>query len=139
MLKLSKIILRKTLFVYGTTIFCEILSEAGALPINNFRQTKLDDPKPVSGDTYNELLLQKEKRIITCVPSDVSAGSLWMILSTVDSRCEGEYETISALEPILIFLTLRLSPRPWICNRYCMDTISAGVVIAFAFECFEKR
>ncbi len=25
-----------------------------------------------------------------------------------------------------------------ICNRYCMDTISAGSVIAFACECFEK-
>ena len=41
----------KQLHVYGTTAFCEILSLGGALPVNNFRRSKLDDPSPVSGDT----------------------------------------------------------------------------------------
>jgi len=130
----------KTLFVYGTTIFCEILSEAGALPINNFRRTKLDDSKPVSGDTYNELLLKKRKGCYSCPIRCKRGIALEHPKYGVDSRYGGpEYETIAALGTNLNILDLKaIAKANEICNRYCMDTISAGLVIAFACECFEK-
>jgi aldehyde:ferredoxin oxidoreductase len=51
--------LGEALYVYGTTAFPEILSSGGALPVNNFRRSKLDDPSLISGDTYNEVLLKQ--------------------------------------------------------------------------------
>jgi aldehyde:ferredoxin oxidoreductase len=58
----------------------------------------------------------------------------------VDSRYGGpEYETIAALGSNLNILDLKaVAKGNEICNRYCMDTISAGMTIAFACECFEK-
>jgi aldehyde:ferredoxin oxidoreductase len=89
----------EALYVYGTTAFPEILSAAGALPVDNFR------PK------YG-----------------------------VDSRYGGpEYETISALGTNLKIIDLKaIAKGNEICNRYCLDTISTGMTIAFACECFQE-
>jgi aldehyde:ferredoxin oxidoreductase len=48
--------LGRTLFYYGTTSLTEAFSNAGALPVDNFRRSSLPDPTPVSGDTYNKML-----------------------------------------------------------------------------------
>src|SRR5210317_1463864 len=51
--------LGEALYTYGTTAFPKLLSDAGALPVDNFRRSALYDSTAVSGDTYNTLLLQK--------------------------------------------------------------------------------
>jgi aldehyde:ferredoxin oxidoreductase len=58
----------------------------------------------------------------------------------VDSRYGGpEYETISALGTNLNITDLKaIAKGNEICNRQCIDTISAGMTIAFACECFEE-
>ena len=128
------------LFVYGTTAFPEILSAAGALPVNNFRRSSLDDSVPVSGDTYNEILLQKRKGCYACPIRCKRCIALDDAKYGVDSRYGGpEYETISALGTNLNITDLKaIAKGNEICNRYCIDTISAGMTIAFACECFEE-
>jgi aldehyde:ferredoxin oxidoreductase len=130
----------KTLFIYGTTAFCEILSEGGALPVDNFRRSKVDDPKPVSGDTYNEVLLKKRKGCYACPIRCKRGIALEDPKYGVDSRYGGpEYETMAALGTNLNILNLKaIAKGNEICSRYCMDTISAGMVIGFACECFER-
>jgi len=133
--------LGKALYHYGTTAFCELLSAGGGLPVNNFRQTKLDDPTPVSGDTYNQVLLKKRKGCYVC-PIHCKRGiALDDPKYGVDSRYGGpEYETMAALGTNLNILDLKaIAKGNEICNRYCMDTISMGMTIAFACECFEKK
>jgi aldehyde:ferredoxin oxidoreductase len=128
------------LYHYGTTAFCELLSAGGGLPINNFRQSKLDDPTPVSGDTYNQILLKKRKGCYAC-PIQCKRGiALDDPRYGVDSRYGGpEYETMAALGTNLNIFDLKaIAKGNEICNRYCMDTISMGMTIAFACECFEK-
>ena len=127
------------LFVYGTTAFPEILSAAGALPVNNFRRSQLDDAAPVGGDTYNEILLQKRKGCYACPIRCKRGIALDDPRYGVDSRYGGpEYETISALGTNLNITDLKaIAKGNEICNRYCIDTISAGMTIAFACECFE--
>ncbi|NVM05281.1 MAG: aldehyde ferredoxin oxidoreductase family protein [Candidatus Helarchaeota archaeon] len=50
-----------------------------------------------------------------------------------------EYETMCALGTMLLNSSLEdLIELNWLCNDYGMDTISAGGLIAFAMECFEK-
>jgi aldehyde:ferredoxin oxidoreductase len=128
------------LFVYGTTAFPEILSAAGALPVNNFRRSQLDDAASVSGDTYNEILLQKRKGCYACPIRCKRGIALDDPRYGVDSRYGGpEYETISALGTNLNITDLKaIAKGNEICNRYCIDTISAGMTIAFACECFEE-
>jgi len=128
------------LFVYGTTAFPEILSAAGALPVNTFRRGSLDDPAPIGGDRYNEILLQKRKGCYACPIRCKRGIALDDPVYTVDSRYGGpEYETIAALGTNLNITDLKaIAKGNEICNRHCMDTISAGMTIAFACECFEK-
>ena len=130
----------EALYVYGTTAFPEILSAGGALPVNNFRRSSLDDPVPVSGDTYNEILLQKRKGCYACPIRCKRGIALGDPKYGVDSRYGGpEYETISALGTNLNITDLKaIAKGNEICNRYCIDTISAGMTIAFACECFEE-
>jgi len=130
----------EALYVYGTTAFPEILSAAGALPVDNFRRSALEDPSAVSGDTYNETLLQKRKGCYACPIRCKRGIALQDPKYGVDSRYGGpEYETISALGTNLNILDLKaIAKGNEICNRYCMDTISSGMTIAFACECFQE-
>jgi aldehyde:ferredoxin oxidoreductase len=132
--------LGEALYTYGTTAFPELLSAAGALPVNNFRRSALDDTTPVSGDTYNSLLLKKRKGCYSCPIRCKRGIALDDPHYSIDSRYGGpEYETISALGTNLNIVDLKaIAKGNEICNRYCMDTISAGMTIAFACECFEK-
>jgi aldehyde:ferredoxin oxidoreductase len=132
--------LGKGLFDYGTTAFCEIQSELGALPVDNFRRGKLEDAKPVSGDTYNEILLKTRKGCYACPIRCKRGIALDDPKYGVDSRYGGpEYETMASLGTNLNIIDLKaIAKGNEICNRYCMDTISAGMIIAFACECFEN-
>jgi aldehyde:ferredoxin oxidoreductase len=132
--------LGEALYTYGTTAFAKILSDAGALPVDNFRRSALEDPTPISGDTYNKLLLQKRKGCYRC-PIQCKRGiALDDPKYGVDSRYGGpEYETIAALGTNLNILDLKaIAKANEICNRYCMDSISAGMTIALACECFQE-
>ena len=132
--------LGEALYVYGTTAFAGLLSNAGALPVNNFRRSALDDAQPVTGDTYNDLLLKKRKGCYACPIQCKRVIALDDPKYGVDSRYGGpEYETMAALGTNLKIVDLKaIAKGNEICNRYCMDTISAGMTIAFACECFEK-
>ncbi len=132
--------LGEALYTYGTTAFPKILSDAGALPVDNFRRSALEDATPVSGDTYNKLLLQKRKGCYRC-PIQCKRGiALEHPKYGVDSRYGGpEYETISALGTNLNIVDLKaIAKANEICNRTCMDTISAGMTIALACECYQE-
>ncbi len=132
--------LGKSLYVYGTTAFCGILSAIGALPINNFRRTALADPTPVTGDTYNEVLLKERRGCYVCPIRCKRGIGFDDPKYVVDSRYGGpEYETMAALGTNLNINDLKVIAKGnEICNRYCLDTISMGMTIAFACECFEK-
>jgi aldehyde:ferredoxin oxidoreductase len=132
--------LGKSLYVYGTTAFCQLLSLGGGLPVNNFRQSALKDPTPVSGDTYNEVLLKERRGCYVCPIRCKRGIALEDPKYGVDSRYGGpEYETMAALGTNLNILDLKaIAKGNEICNRYCMDTISLGMTLAFAFECYEK-
>jgi aldehyde:ferredoxin oxidoreductase len=128
------------LYVYGTTAFPEILSAGGALPVNNFRRSALDQPALIGGDTYNEILLDKRKGCYACPIKCKRKIALDDPRFGIDSRYGGpEYETIAALGSNLNITNLKaIAKGNEICNRYCMDTITAGMTIAFACECYEE-
>ncbi|MCU0540313.1 MAG: hypothetical protein MUF46_10585, partial [Desulfobacterales bacterium] len=128
------------LYVYGTTGFPELLSAAGGLPVNNFRASSLPDAAPLGGEAYNSLLLKRRKGCHACPIMCKRVIALDDPVYGVDSRYGGpEYETIASLGSNLNITDLRaVAKGNEICDRYCIDTISAGMTIAFACECFEK-
>jgi aldehyde:ferredoxin oxidoreductase len=130
----------EALYVYGTTAFPEILSSAGALPVDNYRRSKLDDPSLISGDTYNEVLLEKRKGCYACPIKCKRGVALDDPKYGLDSRYGGpEYETLAAIGSNLNIVNLKaIAKGNEICNRYCLDTISTGMTIAFATECLEQ-
>ncbi len=129
----------EALYEYGTTAFAAILSNAGALPVDNFRRSAAEDPTPVSGDTYNEVLLRKRKGCHACPIMCKRVIAIEDGPYKVDSRYGGpEYETVAALGTNLNIFDLKaIAKANEICDRYCIDTISAGMTIAFACECFQ--
>ena len=131
--------LGEQLYEYGTTAFPEILSAAGALPVSNFRRSSFADAAEIGGDRYNGVLLRKRKSCYACPIRCKRGIALDDARYGLESRYGGpEYETIAALGSNLNISNLKaIAKGNEICNRYCIDTISAGMTIAFACECFE--
>jgi len=130
----------EALHVYGTTAFPEILSAGGALPVNNFRNSALADAALIGGDTYNKILLKKRKGCHACPIQCKRGVALDDPKYGINSRYGGpEYETIAALGSNLNITNLKaVAKGNEVCNRYCIDTVTAGMTIAFACECYEE-
>ena len=128
------------LYVYGTTAFPAILSSVGALPVDNFRRSAVEDATSIRGDTYHETLLKKRKGCHACPIMCKRVIENNEAPYKLDSRYGGpEYETIAGLGTNLnIFDIKAIAKANEVCNRYCMDTISAGMTIAFACECYQN-
>ncbi|MBD3196778.1 MAG: aldehyde ferredoxin oxidoreductase [Candidatus Lokiarchaeota archaeon] len=127
-------------FAYGTPVSgtMQKFVQAGNLPIRNFRdgvfQAEGLDPRNVD----KELNLKKEGCFacpLRC-KKVISVDEKWDYDSTYGGP---EYETLAAFGSncgINDFEAVAKANE--ICNKYSIDTISAGVSIGFAMECFEK-
>jgi aldehyde:ferredoxin oxidoreductase len=132
--------LGRALYEYGTTAFAKLLSDAGGLPVDNFRESSLENADLVSGDAYNKILLKKR---VGCYACPIRCKRYIAVDDPeihLDSRYGGpEYETMASLGTNLKITDLMaIAQGNEICDRTCMDTISAGMTIAFACECFEQ-
>jgi len=125
---------------YGTS--GELLSfhEYGDVPIKNFTVGAWENIEKISGETFNKTMV-KEKRACWNCPI-----SCWRYVKVEEGPFAGlelkrgpEYETLTALGSLLLNDRLDVIIKAnSLCNHYGMDTISTGVCIAFAMECYEK-
>jgi aldehyde:ferredoxin oxidoreductase len=120
----------------GTANILEIIDVMGALPTRNFQRGQFADADQISGYAFRQNHWKKE---YACFGCPIACGK-WTEPLEDGTVIEGpEYETIYALgsncaigsREIIIQLN-------WICDEYGMDTISAGGVIGFVMEMFEK-
>jgi len=129
-----------SLQVYGTAALVNGANEAGLLPVNNFRTRYLEGvDETISGEVMLETIGQKHEACWACAnrcKSVVSTGEPY----NVDPRYGGpEYETLGALGSNCGILDLAaICKANELCNKYTMDTISCGMTISWAMECFEK-
>jgi len=123
---------------FGTPRNVGVLNADGILPTHNFQRGQFEHAKEISGQHMAETILVGEGTCFACAIAckrEVEIPELG-----VTPRYGGpEYETVGAggslcgvgdLKPIAKFNQL--------CAQYVMDTISTGVTIAFAMECFEN-
>ena len=124
---------------YGTAGGLAGFSMVGNLPTRNFQQGSFEGAEKLTGQTINETILVKRGGCyacpIRCKPHVGVDGTY-----KVDPVYGGpEYETLAALGSSCGIDNLEAVARGnQLCGAYGMDTISTGVTIAFAMECFEK-
>lgn len=112
---------------------------SGRLPTQNFRRCTFPGYKNLIAETVSETILIRTNTCPYCtIPCNrvVQANHPYK----VDPDYGGpEYETTAALGSFCMNDNLAaLAKANELCNKYAMDTISAGVSIAFAMECYEK-
>jgi aldehyde:ferredoxin oxidoreductase len=127
------------LHTFGTPVLVKGLNAIGGLGFYNNRSEHSPDAERVGGDRYREEFRLKDT---TCNKCSVACGKTFAVK---DGEYQGtvwkmpEYESIFALGPMCGNLdAASLVKAEELCDQYGLDTISMGVTIAFAMECFER-
>lgn len=130
----------KALRKLGTPNLVMALNTQGILPTRNFHTGVFEGAEKISGEKMAETILKTEEGCYACAVRckravEVPAGPY-------ATSCEyggPEYETLGSLGSLLLIDDLAaIAKGNELCNRYGLDTISAGVAIGMAMECYEN-
>jgi aldehyde:ferredoxin oxidoreductase len=121
---------------YGTTIVVSWCDEVGALPTRNFSAGSFEDGKNLYGPVMRQKIVITDKGCFGC-PSPCGKYSR---VQRYNTYVEGpEYETIGMIGSNLGLSSIEdVAQANYLCDEWGIDTISAGGVIAWAMECYEK-
>ena len=124
----------------GTSRIIPGLNEGGILPTHNFKDGSFDKANNISGETLKETILVRRGTCYGCMIACKREVEIKDGPYTASKEYGGpEYETIGAFGSLCGIGDLApISTSNEICNKYGIDTISAGVTIAFAMECYEN-
>ncbi len=107
----------------------------GAMPAKYFHQGSFEQVDNVSGPTMSDTILVGTSACHACV---IACGRV-VRLEDGAKRKGPEYETICSFGPNLLISDLpEITRLGELCDRFGMDTISAGNTIGLAFELFER-
>jgi aldehyde:ferredoxin oxidoreductase len=120
----------------GTMMTLDLTNETGTLPTRNWQENTSEHAGVINADAFSSHII-RPKTCYAC-PIGCSREST-ATKSGVEYTTEGpEYETMYAFgpnceikEPEVVIAADKL------CTDYGLDTISCGVVVGFAMECFE--
>jgi len=126
------------LHAYGTGDTMDAMEETGNLPIRNFRDGDFAEVDQISAQAVKEHVQVGMGTCFACVVAckkEVKVKAPW----NVNPEYGGpEYETLASLGSNCGVSDLRaVCKANELCQRYAIDTISTGVTISFAMECFE--
>ncbi len=121
----------------GTIANVSVFNRLGTLPTYNFKQSTFEKTEPISGESLHNTHFLKNAHCASCTIG------CEQIMSTNDSLKKStgrmEYESTYALGPLLGIADPNTVIRAsHLCDDLGIDTISTGVTIAWAMECFEK-
>jgi aldehyde:ferredoxin oxidoreductase len=124
---------------YGTPLTMDFTQTIGVLPTRNFQSGQFDEYNEIDGYAFREKAVVADKSCYSCNTSctkfSVVKEGVYKGLSLVGP----EYETNAMLGSNVGNSKLDLIIKAnEICDRLGIDTISAGNVIGFAMECYEK-
>jgi aldehyde:ferredoxin oxidoreductase len=124
----------------GTSRIVPSLSESGILPSYNFRDGAFDKAQDISGERMKETILVRRGTCYACSVTCKREVEITEGPYQVSREYGGpEYETVAALGSLCGVSDLAaVSKGNEICSKYTIDTISTGVSIAFAMECYEN-
>jgi len=124
---------------FGSAIDLATWQETGRLPTMNWRKCTFNGANNLTAETMSATIL---RRINTCPHCPVACNRVVEAHYPydVDPDYGGpEYESLAALSSLCMNDNLVAAAKAnELCNKYGMDTMSTGVTIAFAMECYEK-
>ncbi len=130
----------KSMRIYGTPSMIGWTNSTGTLPTKNWTEGEFNGYEKINAETIKTELVVKSRACFACSVacrkvSEIKDGPY------AGTLVEGpEYETLFAFGPLCGNDNLiSIAKANEICDRLGMDTISAGNVIAFAMECYEKE
>ena len=127
------------LHTYGTGAEMDVSKEMGNLPVRNFRDGEFPEVDSISAQAVKDAVRVGMGTCFACAVAckkEVKVDEPW----NVDPAYGGpEYETLAALGSNCGVSDLKaVCKANEFCQRYSIDTISTGVSISFAMECFEQ-
>ena len=114
------------------------LDRLAALPTRNFQQSTFEDAEAVSGETLYSRNLRK---VVACVGCPIACDHYYKALDGLyaNSTASLDYETLYALGPLCGVSDVgAILAAADLCDELGMDTMSAGVTIAWSMETFER-
>jgi aldehyde:ferredoxin oxidoreductase len=126
---------------FGTCGTTAMLTQIGDTPVKNWSGSVVDFPNVAA--LSDKSVIAQQKRKFGCWRCPVACGGEMKAgigrYSYPDGVFKPEYETLAAFGTMCLNDNLEsIIMVNDICNRYGLDTISAGSVIAFAIECYEN-
>jgi len=123
----------------GTTSFVDMSIMWGNMPNKYWTQPNFEEATKLSGPTMMETILTRSVPCYGCV---VACGRQVTLKDTpyaVEAVDGPEYETVGMLGSLLLVDDLPgVAYAGHLCNRYGMDTISAGSSIALAYLLYDR-
>jgi len=122
----------------GTAGITNWVNEVGAFPTRNFQTSHAEHYKKINGKAVIERLKITDKGCYCC---PIPCGKYGFAKTGARSaHVEGpEFETISLFGGNCELKSIEeVAYANYVCDELGIDTISAGVVIAWAIECFER-
>lgn len=115
------------------------LNAAGILPTLNFTHGAFPEVDEIKWEAYEEKLLTARKSCYACAvrcKREISLDD-----RKTNSEYGGpEYESMAAFGSNMGISDIKsVAKANELCDRYSLDTISTGMTIAFAMECFEHE
>ena len=124
----------------GTPAVVRGFYEAGCLPSYNWTTGYFKEGKNLTAETLNKTILKGTKGCYACSIRCKRVAEINEPDLKVDPSYGGpEYETIVSLGSLCGISYLKyITKVNELCNKYTMDTISTGMVIAFGMQCYEE-
>jgi aldehyde:ferredoxin oxidoreductase len=124
----------------GTPAVVRGFYEAGCLPSYNWTTGYFKEGESLTAETYNKTVLKSTKGCFACPIRCKRVVEINEPDLKVDPAYGGpEYETIVSLGSLCGISDLKyIAKANELCNKYTMDTISTGMVIAFAMQCYQE-
>jgi aldehyde:ferredoxin oxidoreductase len=119
----------------GTPGIVEPLHVSGMLPTRNFREGAFENVDEIKWEVYEKELLTARR---TCYACAIRCKREVRVDGEESQLGGPEYETLGALGPNCGVGDLHaIAKGNELCNAYMLDSISTGMTISFAMECFE--
>ena len=128
-----------SLHTFGTGDGMDAMEATGNLPVRNFRDGDFPEVDQIDARTAKEQVVVGMGTCFACAiacKKEVKVEGSW----SVDPEYGGpEYETLASLGSNCGVSDIKaVCKANELCQRYSIDTISTGVTISFAMECFEQ-
>ncbi|MGI6208979.1 MAG: aldehyde ferredoxin oxidoreductase family protein [Anaerolineae bacterium] len=125
--------------VHGTAFGVPGQQASGGLPTRNWSSGVFEHFENLSGETMSKTILKERDTCYACAVRCKRVVEIHEDRWDVDPYYGGpEYETVATLGSYCGIGDLSaVSKGNELCNKYGLDTISAGATVAFAMDCFE--